>query len=121
MRKSVHRLNAKARPSGENAGAPSRNTWGEGDVSLRFSVVSTDKRTNALGSFGESRSLTTSHLPSGDQARFGDGNSTTFGLKISAILRSGPPRAGMRSTADFSGERSRTNAMNRPSGDQAGL
>src|SRR5215467_8992139 len=118
MLKSFHRLNTKARPSGENAGAPSPNTWAEGDVSLRFSPVSTDNRHNAEGSVGEARSLTASHLPSGDQARLGDGNSVALGLKISATLRSGPPKAGMTSTAAFSRERSRTNAMKRASGDQ---
>src|SRR5215470_2355575 len=123
MKESVHRPNASTRPSGENAGPPSPSTSAEGDVSLRFSLVSTDKRTNASGSFGEFRSLTASHLPSGDQARYGVGISAmlALGLKISAILRSGPPKAGMTSTADFSGERFRRNAMNRPSGDQAGL
>ena len=40
-----------------------------GDVSLRFSPFSSERRNNAKGSRGEALSLTTSQLPSGDQAK----------------------------------------------------
>src|SRR5215469_1060726 len=124
MPKSISRLNARTFPSGENAGSLSPpSALVGGDVTFCFSPVSTDNRDKAYGAVAESRSVTANHLPSGDQARLGDGKSlkAMLGLKISAILRSGPPKAGIRSTAAFSGERSRRNAMNRPSGDQLGL
>src|SRR6266498_3590846 len=107
------RTNASVRPSGENAGPPSPDT-AEGLVSLFFSPLSIDKRKRASGSAAESLSTMTSHLPSGDQAGAQDA------LAVSASLRSGPPSAGISTTAARLSLSWRRNAMERPSGDQAG-
>src|SRR5580704_7967792 len=107
------RLNAKERPSGEKAGSKSPKDCFEGEVSLCFSPVSTDSRDSAKGPISESFSLMASQLPSGDQAG-------RLEVKVSAILRSRPPIAGISSTAVFPEGKSRRNATNRPSGDHAG-
>src|SRR5262245_59435225 len=91
-----------------------------GRVTLCFSPVSTESRNRPTGSLEESLSLIARNLLSGDQARqllpcikalFQD----------SLSFRSGPPRAGTNKTASFSLESLRTKAMERPSGDHAGL
>src|ERR1700737_1171416 len=107
----MFRLNARVRPSGEKAGELSPANCAGGDVTLRFSPVSIDSRNKGKGSARESLSLITSELPSGDQAKSGPGKNARPGLEISASLRSGPPKAGIRSSADFSRENSRRNAM----------
>ena len=111
---STVRLNASVRPFGERDGQLSPIAGEGGDVSLRFSPVSIASRNNPAGSLGESRSLITSELPSGDQVRWVQKKKAvrnTSARNTSAILRSGPPRAGINSTAAFSRERSRRNAM----------
>ena len=64
-----------------------------GEVSLRFSPVSTDSRDSAKGSVSESLSLRASQPPSVDQAGRPDIR------EISVTLRSRPPMAGINSTA----------------------
>jgi hypothetical protein len=57
-------------------------------------------------------------LADANSARYSPDNRWIACLRI---LRSGPPSAGIRSTADFCRGKSRRNAMKRPSGDHAGL
>src|SRR5262249_32896289 len=116
------RTNANVRPSGEKVGWLSK-TFFSGEVSLSFSLDSTESKNKPRGSWSEFLCMKTSELPSGGQASplceapaFG----SPVGL-ISATLRSGGPRGEVRNTEAFPDGSSRINAMEPPSGDQAGL
>src|SRR2546425_1521588 len=100
-------------PLGENFAPPSPlNCMGEVD-SFRFSPVSADTKKMLLNSSAESLLSMAKYFPSGDHVAYG------LPLKL-VTLRSGPPRAGIVMRA-FSSFRTRTKAMNRPSGDQVGF
>src|SRR5690242_4514470 len=118
------RLNASRRPSGENAGLRSAMAGGGGDVNRRFSPVSMDTVKRPEASPGEARSETINALPSGVHVRTllpKYVNSRPEREAVSATFRSAPPSAGTINTAErFSGSSLR-NAIERPSGDQAGL
>src|SRR2546427_3697034 len=111
------RLNASVWPSGANAGSLSPTEFAGGEVSLRLSPDSTDSKNKPKGSLSEFLSATTSDFPSGVQAN--PVGQLVVGL-ISATLRSGGPSGETRYTEAFPPGLSRKNAMERPSGDQAG-
>src|SRR5215475_14032866 len=90
------RTNATCLPSGENAGLQSPTTDAGGDVRRRFSPVSGAKRKRLNGSSAEVLSLTTSHLPSGDQCNQVWLPKPKRLAQVSVSLRSAPPSAGTR-------------------------
>src|SRR6185437_494370 len=94
------RLKSKRLPSGENAGVSSLSPAG-GDVSLRFSPVSTES------SHMLPRSGVASHWPFGYQAR--PASLDTESRSVS--LRSGPTIAGTRKTAAVFPDRARRKAI----------
>src|SRR6266568_154884 len=101
-KKVLLRTKASVTPSGEKAGKVSPTEVAGGEVSRRFSPVSTETRKMLDGSSGEIASGTARDFPSGDQAR-----SSLVGKKrgwsippcTAQSLRSGPPRAGTMKTA----------------------
>src|SRR5262249_45234444 len=100
-------------PSGEKAGQPSPTELAGGEVSFRLSPLSRESKNKLAGLLEGALSVITRELPSGDQA--------SEPPSISASFRSRPPRAGTSSTAAFPSDSPRRKAMERPSGDQAGL
>jgi hypothetical protein len=113
-------VNARARPSGENAGfvSPSPSALDGGLVSLRCCCASTDTRDKPPPRPPEANAI---HFESGVQARYGPGNVFKDVSSTSANTRSCPPRCGITISADFAEEICRRKAINCPSGDQAGL
>src|SRR5438477_13173804 len=78
--------NARALPSGANAWQQSPSYPGGGDVSCRFSPVSTATKKIPSRSVGAGLSTIARNFPSGDQDK--------PGLEAAANLRSPPPSAG---------------------------
>src|SRR5262249_16314440 len=107
------RMKAIHFPSGENLPPRSPLNWEGVEYSLRVSPVSTDTRDITLDSSLESLLSIPKYFPSGDHIAYGRP------LKL-ITLRSGPPSAGIVSST-FSSFKTRTKAMNCPSGDQLGL
>src|SRR5215510_13526844 len=103
------RPNATIRPSGETAGQVSGTDFSGGEVKLRVSPVSVDI------SF---RPRVTIHLPSGNQEERAKAQKS--GKVTSATTRSGPPMAGIIMKVARSSD-TRTNPIERPSGEKAGL
>src|SRR5437899_1352363 len=101
-------------PSDERVGSRSPIIPCSGEVSLRFSPDSTESKNKLRGSLSEFLSATTSNLLSGVHVRL-------LPSAISPTLRSGGPSGDTRYTESLPTVLSRRNAMDRPSGDQAGL
>src|SRR5262245_11729144 len=102
------RTNATVRPSGETAGLLSGLDFVGDDVKLRATPVSVDI---------SARPPVTIHLPSGNQEK--KAWAQEYGKVTSATTRSGPPMAGiiMKVARSFD---TRTNPIERPSGEKAG-
>src|SRR4029453_7682136 len=106
--KPAERPNATVRPSGETAGAGAGIDFVGGDVKLRVSPVSVDISV---------RPRVTIHLPSGNQEK--KARAQKSGKVTSATTRSGPPMAGITMKVARSFD-TRTNPIERPSGEKAG-
>src|SRR5262249_17819027 len=120
----VERRKTIARPSGETAGVLSPYTGGCGLVRGFISPVSTETTNRASGSRSPGEFVAIRNRASGVQARNGGGRE--FRISISASLRSAPPKGGTNRTSNFRlpplpPRTNRTNAIQRPSDDQAGL
>src|SRR5262252_5043603 len=89
------RINARVPPSGEKIGSLSTTLLSGGEVSLRFSPVSTDSRNKPNGSSPEFLSVTISDFPPGVHVSPVD--QLVVGL-ITATFRSGGPRGETRIT-----------------------
>src|SRR6266566_1694501 len=89
------RTKAKSFPSGENAGVESPRKPAGGDVTWRFSKLSSESRKMLLGSRGDRFPENARYFPSGDQERALPYSYSEKNAEVPEYsLRSGPPRAG---------------------------